>query len=59
MREIAVEHVEGEHAPVWRTFTRENESGFGIDKFANEPGGADAIDLRPRASEPDSAAKIS
>src|SRR4029077_2476998 len=59
MREIAVQHVEGENAPVRSTFVTKNESCFRIEEFADKPGRADAIDLWTRASEPDSAAKIS
>src|SRR4029077_14737800 len=58
-REIAVEHVEGEDAPIRGTFVTKNESCFRIEEFADKPGRADAIDLWTRPSEPDSAAKIS
>src|SRR5215469_3897909 len=59
MREIAVQHVEREHAPIRGTLGPENEFCFRIDELANEPGRADTIDLGSRPSEPDSAAKMS
>jgi hypothetical protein len=59
VREIALQHVESERASVRTTLVPENEFRFRIDEFADEPCRTDTIDLRPRPSEPDSAAKIS
>ena len=53
MREIALQHVEREHACVQTTFVSKNEFRFRIDEFPNEPRRTDTIDLRPRPSEPD------
>src|SRR5262249_13731183 len=52
-------HVEREHAPVWRTSGFKTEFRFRINKLLNKPGRSDAIDLRPRPSEPDLVPKIS
>src|SRR5262245_10433319 len=59
MREIALQYVEAENAPVRSTFVTKNESCFRIDEFADKPCRTDTIDLRTRPSEPDSVTKIS
>src|SRR5262249_49530896 len=58
MREIALQHVESEHASVRSTFVPEDEFRVRIDEFADQPCRTDTIDLRPWPSEPDLVAKI-
>ena len=52
-------HVVGDSLWIGRWFRREDESRLGVDKFADQPGRTDAIDLRARTRNPGFTAVVS
>src|SRR5438105_4060618 len=59
MRKVSVKHVERDGTTIRRSFLGKNKLRFGIDKFPDQPGRTDAIDLRARTRDPASTAIIS
>jgi len=58
MCELHLEHVEGKRVGVSAPVRRKYESRLGIEEFADQPGGADAINLRLGSREPRSACEL-
>ena len=52
MREVALEHIEGQRVGMFGGFGRENEARLRVDEPADEPRGRSAVDVRARAREP-------
>src|SRR5437588_8126971 len=59
MRKVSVKHVERDGTTIRRSFLGKNKLRLGSDKFPDQPGRTDAIDLRARTRDPASTAIIS